>query len=101
VSDLAKERDACPSRLSITQGDRVVVSGAAGFIGSAVVRALLARGANVVALVEPASDARNLQGLEAIAGSARWFVENGYVAPKQAGRIRIMGPPPMNNSSGP
>jgi len=61
---MAKGRYAFPSRLSITQGDRVVVSGAAGFIGSAVVRALLARGANVVALVEPASDALNLQGLD-------------------------------------
>ena len=61
---MAKGRYASSSRLSITQGDRVVVSGAAGFIGSAVVRALLARGANVVALVEPASDARNLQGLD-------------------------------------
>jgi dihydroflavonol-4-reductase len=61
---MAKERSASPSRLGITQGDRVVVSGAAGFIGSVVVRALLARGANVVALVEPASDARNLQGLD-------------------------------------
>jgi len=40
---------------------------------------------------------------EAIADSARWFVENGYVSPKRAGRIRIMGPGPlpMNNSSDP
>jgi dihydroflavonol-4-reductase len=40
-----------------------VVTGAAGFIGSAVVRALLARGAEVVALVEPGGDERNLDGL--------------------------------------
>jgi dihydroflavonol-4-reductase len=52
------------SGISINQGDRVAVTGAAGFIGSAVVRALLARGAHVVALVEPGGDERNLDGLE-------------------------------------
>ena len=41
-----------------------MVTGAAGFIGSAVVRALLAREAEVVALVEPDGDVRNLEGLE-------------------------------------
>jgi dihydroflavonol-4-reductase len=50
--------------LSLEEGDRVVVSGAAGFIGSAVVRALLARGARVRALVEPEGDGRNLEGLD-------------------------------------
>jgi dihydroflavonol-4-reductase len=50
--------------LTIDPGDRVVVTGAAGFIGSAVVRALLARQAHVVALVEPNGDERNLVGLE-------------------------------------
>jgi dihydroflavonol-4-reductase len=45
-------------------GDRVVVTGAAGFIGSAVTRALLARGAHVVALLEPGASTRNLEGLE-------------------------------------
>ncbi|HEX4430059.1 MAG TPA: hopanoid-associated sugar epimerase [Frankiaceae bacterium] len=50
--------------LTIEAGDRVVVSGAAGFIGAAVVRALLARGARVVALVEPGADERNLDGLD-------------------------------------
>ena len=39
-------------------GDRVVVTGAAGFIGSAVMRALLARGAHVVALLEPGARRR-------------------------------------------
>jgi dihydroflavonol-4-reductase len=50
--------------LSIAKGDRVAVSGAAGFIGSAVVRALLARGADVVAMVEPGGDERNLENLD-------------------------------------
>jgi dihydroflavonol-4-reductase len=49
---------------TITEGDRVVVTGASGFIGSAVVRALLARKARVVALVEPGGDVRNLQDLD-------------------------------------
>jgi dihydroflavonol-4-reductase len=52
------------SHLSIGQGDRIAVTGAAGFIGSAVVRSLLARGAHVVALVEPGGDDRNLDGLD-------------------------------------
>jgi dihydroflavonol-4-reductase len=50
--------------LTIEPGDRVAVTGAAGFIGSAVVRALLTRGAEVVALVEPGGDERNLTGLD-------------------------------------
>ena len=45
-------------------GDRVVVTGAAGFIGSAVTRALLARGVDVVALVEPGAPAGNLDSLD-------------------------------------
>src|ERR1700723_3742277 len=52
------------SATAIAPGDRVVVTGAAGFIGSAVVRALLARRARVVALVEPGSDESNLRGLD-------------------------------------
>ena len=44
--------------------DRVGVTGASGFIGSAVVRALLARDAAVVALVEPGADLANLDGLD-------------------------------------
>jgi dihydroflavonol-4-reductase len=50
--------------LRIASGDRIAVTGAAGFIGSAVVRSLLARGARVVALVEPGGDERNLEGLD-------------------------------------
>lgn len=42
----------------------VVVTGATGFIGSAVVRQLLERGRRVLAVVEPGADGRNLDGLD-------------------------------------
>jgi dihydroflavonol-4-reductase len=48
----------------LAPGDRVVVTGAAGFIGSAVTRALLRRGAKVVALTEPGASTSNLEGLD-------------------------------------
>jgi len=48
----------------LSRGDRVVVTGAAGFIGSAVTRALLRRGAVVVALLEPGASTSNLNGLD-------------------------------------
>ena len=41
----------------------VVVTGAAGFIGSSVVRMLLAKQRNVIAVLEPGADAKNLDGL--------------------------------------
>ncbi|MHB1986728.1 MAG: hopanoid-associated sugar epimerase [Acidimicrobiales bacterium] len=44
-------------------GDRVLVTGAAGFIGSAVTRALLDRGAAVVVMVQPRTDQASLEGL--------------------------------------
>ena len=50
------------SVVRIEPGNRVVVTGATGFIGSAVARALRARGAEVVALVAPGVDDRNLDG---------------------------------------
>ncbi|HEV7958331.1 MAG TPA: NAD-dependent epimerase/dehydratase family protein [Acidimicrobiales bacterium] len=48
----------------LAPGDRVVVTGAAGFIGSAVTRTLLARNVHVVALLEPGSSTSNLEGLD-------------------------------------
>jgi len=52
----------------IDEGDAVVVTGAAGFIGSAITRALLARGARVRAVVEPGADLADpvLAGAEAV-----------------------------------
>jgi dihydroflavonol-4-reductase len=50
--------------LQLERGDRVAVTGAAGFIGSAVTRALVRRGVNVVALVEPGASTANLDELE-------------------------------------
>jgi ornithine--oxo-acid transaminase len=52
-----------PAVASIQPGDRVVITGASGFIGSAVTRAVQAKGARVVALVEPGADTSNLAGL--------------------------------------
>jgi dihydroflavonol-4-reductase len=46
--------------MNLAPNDRVLVTGAAGFIGSAVTRALLARGVSVVALLEPGADRANL-----------------------------------------
>jgi dihydroflavonol-4-reductase len=49
---------------TLNEGDTVVVTGAAGFIGSAIVRALLARSVSVVALLEPGGSPANLTGLD-------------------------------------
>jgi dihydroflavonol-4-reductase len=57
------KRLATPAR--IEPGSRVVITGATGFIGSAVARVLRARGAEVVALVAPGVDGRNLDGIGA------------------------------------
>ena len=53
-----------PAVAPIEPGDRVVITGAAGFIGSAVTRAVLARGAQVLAVTEPGARADNLDGLD-------------------------------------
>lgn len=50
--------------VTLAPGDRVAVTGAAGFIGSAITRALIARGATVVATTEPGGDDANLDGVE-------------------------------------
>jgi dihydroflavonol-4-reductase len=50
--------------MELSPHDRVLVTGAGGFIGSAVTRALLARGVQVVALLEPGADAANLDGFD-------------------------------------
>jgi dihydroflavonol-4-reductase len=49
--------------VNLAPGDRVAVTGASGFIGSAVTRQLLGRELDVVALVEPGADPENLRGL--------------------------------------
>ena len=50
--------------MKLEPGDRVLVTGASGFIGSAVTRQLLAREQEVIALVEPGADTTNLEGLD-------------------------------------
>ncbi len=47
----------------VAPGDRVLVTGAAGFIGSSVARELAGRDAHVVALVEPGGSTANLDGV--------------------------------------
>src|SRR6202046_847604 len=54
-----------PPAASVEPGDRVVITGAAAFIGSAVARAAQTRGAKIVALVEPGADDRNLERIDA------------------------------------
>ena len=49
---------------ALGRSDTVAVTGASGFIGSAVTRALLARGVSVRGLVEPDADVANLTDLD-------------------------------------
>ncbi len=64
TSSIASTGSSVPEAAPIDPGDRVVITGASGFIGSAVVRAVLAKGARVVAVTEPGADAANLAGLD-------------------------------------
>ncbi len=56
--------------MSIERGDVVVVTGAAGFIGSAIARALSERGVKVRAVVEPGTTAASQPALEGTATEA-------------------------------
>ena len=74
--------------VSISAGDRVVITGAAGFIGSAVTRAVLARGAHVVALVEPGGDERNLDAIDAVGAPLHNALERRVVELRDAAEVR-------------
>jgi len=52
------------SSLKVSKGDRVLVTGATGFIGSTIVRELVERGAKVIALIQPRASDANLLGLD-------------------------------------
>jgi dihydroflavonol-4-reductase len=58
----------------------VFVTGGSGFVGSAVVRALLAAGATVKALVRPDGDRRNLDGLPVELCTGRLEQPQSYAA---------------------
>lgn len=58
------------SRGVLSPGTRVAVTGATGFIGSAIVRALSAKGVDIVAVCEPGADDVNLDGVDVTRRSA-------------------------------
>src|SRR5262249_53180757 len=68
------------ARHSLTDGGPVAVTGAGGFIGSAITRQLLDRGVRVVAVDQPGGDLSNLEGLDverrAAEGRARHAVRD-------------------------
>jgi uncharacterized protein YbjT (DUF2867 family) len=63
-----RQQSTCQSKTVVHTQEKgrmtVAVSGATGFIGSAVVRRLLADGRKVRALVEPGAPLTNLEGLD-------------------------------------
>jgi ornithine--oxo-acid transaminase len=73
------DRAYMPAVAPIEPGDRVVITGATGFIGAAVTRAVLAKGARVVAVTEPGSNDANLRGLD---------VERATLDIRDAGAVR-------------
>jgi dihydroflavonol-4-reductase len=88
----------------LKSGARAAVTGATGFIGSAIVRALLARGLDVIALCEPGADAANLNGLEVerreadVRDAARVAaaIEGSTVVFHTAARYRFWAPNPRD-----
>lgn len=53
-----------PILYTLSPGDRVLVTGGSGFIGSAVLRALDGRGLELLALARPSSPRRNFEGVD-------------------------------------
>jgi dihydroflavonol-4-reductase len=51
--------------IGVAEGDLTLLTGATGFVGSAVARALAARGHRLRLLIRPTSDRRNLAGIDA------------------------------------
>jgi dihydroflavonol-4-reductase len=65
ASGNAQQQTTVTDVVRLEPGDRVLITGASGFIGSAVTRAVQARGAEVAVLVEPDADERNLKDIDA------------------------------------
>src|SRR5438128_2051423 len=65
----------------------VGVTGATGFIGSAVVRKLLEQQRKVRAIIEPGANTRNLEGLPVVVVNPAFPFGPGDVAPTPTGAI--------------